>query len=73
MTDVSIEPIEPNDEDMAKNQVRFNIITNPPLPSEVGNYIAGKVAPNPCVYLGHRPAHRVDGGVECYDCGAQFT
>lgn len=27
----------------------------------------------PCAIFGHRPAHRVDGGIECFDCGAQFT
>lgn len=26
---------------------------------------------DPCALRGHRPAYRVDGGIECYDCGAR--
>ena len=58
---------------MAKPVVSYNIIMNPSSPSELGNYVAGKIAANPCVYLDHRPAHRVDGGIECYDCGARYA
>ena len=28
---------------------------------------------DPCAVRGHRPAHRVDGGIVCYDCGARYA
>lgn len=70
MTDVNIEPIEPNDEDLAKNQVRFDVTITNRHPRDT---LAAIVRTDPCAFRGHRPARRVDGGIECYDCGARFV
>lgn len=51
--------------------INCTININPPQHSE--REILEQLRTDPCALRGHRPAYRVDGGIECYDCGARYA
>lgn len=67
---VQIVQAEPTKQSLATNTIIFNIHASAP---NALDRIAGVAVQEPCLLTGHRPAHRVDGGIECHDCGARYA